>query len=71
MYTRDTTRPVKYASNYDLYKSKATNWRDTLAINNLWSGDDVVPEMLPEVCRQSPVHAPSAVFDFQFSVFCF
>ncbi|XP_016724414.1 uncharacterized protein [Gossypium hirsutum] len=29
-YTRDATRKVLYLRNYDLYKPKATNWRDSL-----------------------------------------
>ncbi|PIA36436.1 hypothetical protein AQUCO_03400368v1 [Aquilegia coerulea] len=49
-YTRDRTKKVWYNSNFDLYVSKAANWRDTLAINILRS-DPLNPQELPAVCR--------------------
>ncbi|ERN05151.1 hypothetical protein AMTRI_Chr01g131110 [Amborella trichopoda] len=32
-YTRDHTKGVAFASNFDLYRSKAASWRDTLLVN--------------------------------------
>ncbi|XP_022723093.1 deacetoxyvindoline 4-hydroxylase-like [Durio zibethinus] len=49
-YTRDTTRrKALYLSNYDLYKSKAANWRDSLGC--LMAPNPPDPSELPEVCR--------------------
>lgn len=47
-YSRDLKRIVRFNSNYDLYQSKAANWRDTLAFTK-----PVVDhtQELPEVCR--------------------
>ncbi|KNA12366.1 hypothetical protein SOVF_126630 [Spinacia oleracea] len=49
-YSRDMSRQVLYLSNYDLYKSQAANWRDSLAVNISNSGH-LDPEELPEICR--------------------
>lgn len=49
-YTRDRSRPVRYDSNYDLYRSKVANWRDTLQISNVFV-PELKPEVLPSVCR--------------------
>ncbi|XP_074284171.1 uncharacterized protein LOC141608726 [Silene latifolia] len=49
-YTRDRTKPVLYVSNYDLYLSRAANWRDTLAIVNPYPGFLDTNE-IPEICR--------------------
>ena len=49
-YTRDTAgRKVLYLSNYDLYKSKAANWRDSLGC--MMAPDSPDPAELPQVCR--------------------
>lgn len=48
-YTRGTTNQVVYNSNYDLYNSRAANWKDTLIINNYY--DHLDPNELPEICR--------------------
>ncbi|KAL2530325.1 1-aminocyclopropane-1-carboxylate oxidase-like protein 1 [Forsythia ovata] len=53
-YSRDRIKKVKYASNIDLYRSSAANWRDTLTISLLVS-DRVEPDELPEVCRSSTI----------------
>ncbi|KAF5182904.1 1-aminocyclopropane-1-carboxylate oxidase-like protein [Thalictrum thalictroides] len=49
-HSRDRSKKVYYNSNFDLYLSKAANWRDTLAINVLRS-DPLNPEELPDACR--------------------
>ncbi|KAK4371358.1 hypothetical protein RND71_010833 [Anisodus tanguticus] len=49
-YSRDNLKKVKFNSNFDLYQSKAANWRDTLACTmapNSPSSDE-----LPETCRE-------------------
>ncbi|KAF3456509.1 hypothetical protein FNV43_RR01161 [Rhamnella rubrinervis] len=30
-YTRDSSKPVVYDSNFDLYSAPSANWRDTLS----------------------------------------
>lgn len=50
-YSRDfKSRRVRYESNFDLYQSRAANWRDTLNISVLHSCH-IEPEELPAVCR--------------------
>ncbi|KAF7112270.1 hypothetical protein RHSIM_RhsimUnG0246600 [Rhododendron simsii] len=49
-YTRDRMNKVRFESNYDLYKSKAANWRDTLNIEMLVS-DQLDPDEIPTACR--------------------
>ncbi|KAJ8562867.1 hypothetical protein K7X08_031319 [Anisodus acutangulus] len=49
-YSRDNLKKVKFNSNFDLYQSKAANWRDTLVCAmapNSPSSDE-----LPETCRE-------------------
>ncbi|KAK1308884.1 hypothetical protein QJS10_CPA09g01759 [Acorus calamus] len=49
-YTRDYMRSVYYTSNFDLYKSRAANWRDTLTC--VMAPQPPEPADLPEVCRE-------------------
>ncbi|KAL9240336.1 hypothetical protein vseg_014570 [Gypsophila vaccaria] len=49
-YTRDLMRKVMYGSNYDLYVSKAANWRDTLTLKSVYPGF-LDPRDVPEICR--------------------
>lgn len=49
-YSRDKTKKVKFNSNYDLFKSKAANWRDTLSISMLVS-EHINPTEVPSICR--------------------
>ncbi|PIA36433.1 hypothetical protein AQUCO_03400367v1 [Aquilegia coerulea] len=49
-HTRDRAKKVWYNSNFDLYVSKAANWRDTLTVNMIRS-DPMNPEELPTACR--------------------
>lgn len=48
-FSRDTSRKVRYASSYDLFKSRAANWRDTF--NCSYDLGDIDPLLLPEVSR--------------------
>ena len=48
-YTRDLTRKVIYNSNFDLYVSKAANWRDTFYC--LMAPHPLNPQELPATCR--------------------
>ena len=48
-YSRDHKKEkVRYESNFDLYISKAANWRDTIYV--MFDGV-VKPEDIPEICR--------------------
>lgn len=49
-YTRDPSSRVRYNSNFDLFTSKAADWRDTLGIS---FHDGFQPEQLPLPCRES------------------
>lgn len=49
-YTRDGNKEVVYNTNYDLYQSKAANWRDTLTITSAVVSHHN-PEVLPLICR--------------------
>ncbi|CDO99213.1 unnamed protein product [Coffea canephora] len=48
-YTRQTSKKVQYTSNFDLYKSRSANWRDTLFC--VMGPEPLDPLQLPEVCR--------------------
>ncbi|XP_057982904.1 1-aminocyclopropane-1-carboxylate oxidase homolog 1-like [Malania oleifera] len=48
-YTRDVKK-VRFNSNFDLYQSKAANWRDTLLCS--MAPDPPSSEELPETCRE-------------------
>ncbi|XP_057960976.1 1-aminocyclopropane-1-carboxylate oxidase homolog 1-like [Malania oleifera] len=48
-YTRDVKK-VRFNSNFDLYQSKAANWRDTLVC--IMAPDPPSAEELPETCRE-------------------
>ncbi|KAH9602329.1 hypothetical protein KSS87_010911 [Heliosperma pusillum] len=51
-YNRDNFKAVSYSTNYDLYKSKAANWRDTLSLSTLSLGS-FDPQDLPSICRHT------------------
>ncbi|GAB2294459.1 hypothetical protein Dimus_028665 [Dionaea muscipula] len=51
LYGMDNTKPVMYGSNYDLYSSTAANWRDSLVVNNIFTGHDLQPSHLPPIFR--------------------
>lgn len=48
-YSREPQRKVKYISNFDLYKSRSANWRDTMFC--LMGPEPLDSSELPEVCR--------------------
>ncbi|KAL5981367.1 hypothetical protein ACLOJK_015422 [Asimina triloba] len=48
-YTRDSGKSVLYSSNFDLYQSKAANWRDTLSF--VMAPKPLDPLDLPAACR--------------------
>ncbi|KAL9410833.1 hypothetical protein AB3S75_044580 [Citrus x aurantiifolia] len=51
-YTRERTRNVRFNSNFDLYHSRTTSWRDSLAIST--SGTkSLEPNEWPKVCRDT------------------
>lgn len=52
LYTRDRTKRVRFESNYDLYESKAANWKGTLNMSRLVTTDHVIEaDEIPAVCR--------------------
>nr|UHH90044.1 2-oxoglutarate dependent dioxygenase tanshinone IIA synthase [Salvia trijuga] len=53
-HPREAMQKVEYASNVDLYRSRAANWRDSLKIS-LAGSDRIQPEELPEICRDSTI----------------
>ncbi|KAF9590721.1 hypothetical protein IFM89_036845 [Coptis chinensis] len=57
LYSRDRKKRVKFTSNFDLYTSKAANWRDSLSISMLAS-DPLDPDELP-ICRYEQKHLRS------------
>ncbi|KAL8525147.1 hypothetical protein ACS0TY_014678 [Phlomoides rotata] len=54
-HSRGRIQKVKYASNVDLYRSRAANWRDSLTIS-LSTGDHIEPHELPEICSESTIN---------------
>ncbi|XWS08809.1 hypothetical protein CRYUN_Cryun40dG0032500 [Craigia yunnanensis] len=51
LYSRDSTKKVRFNSNFDLYASQTADWRDTLTLSFLDSDPD--PNEMPAVCRKS------------------
>lgn len=49
LYSRDFTKQVTFLSSFDLYTSRAANWRDSLAVQTLHA--DLDPQQLPPICR--------------------
>ncbi|KAM0016139.1 putative deacetoxyvindoline 4-hydroxylase [Helianthus debilis subsp. tardiflorus] len=54
-YSRDPERMVKFNTNYDLYMSRAANWRDTLIIDML-NNYHLDPQDLPSICREATIN---------------
>ncbi|MCL7027115.1 hypothetical protein MKW94_029466 [Papaver nudicaule] len=50
LYKKDLSRRVQFDCNFDLYRSRSANWRDTLRCL-LLTPDPINPEELPETCR--------------------
>ncbi|CAM8905501.1 unnamed protein product [Rhodiola kirilowii] len=51
-YSREATKKVMFNSNYDLFLSRAANWRDSLSVSMITS-PHVDPNDLPLVCRDA------------------
>ncbi|OUZ99384.1 Oxoglutarate/iron-dependent dioxygenase [Macleaya cordata] len=49
-YTRDMERGVGFASNFDLFRSKAASWRDSLQLRMGPTPPDF--DLIPEICRR-------------------
>lgn len=49
-YSRDKMKKVRFNSNFDLYKARFANWRDTLSC--LMAPNPPPPEEYPEACRE-------------------
>ncbi|PSS33776.1 1-aminocyclopropane-1-carboxylate oxidase [Actinidia chinensis var. chinensis] len=49
-YTRDKKNRVRFESNYDLYQSRAANWRDTLN-KFMRTSDQLDPDEIHTTCR--------------------
>nr|GMD65563.1 1-aminocyclopropane-1-carboxylate oxidase homolog 1 [Ipomoea batatas] len=62
-YSRDTTKPFIYNTNFDFYTAPAANWRDTMYCS--MAPNPPKPEELPQVCRDVLIEyskTKSAVF---------
>ncbi|KAJ1409336.1 Oxoglutarate/iron-dependent dioxygenase [Sesbania bispinosa] len=49
-YSRDFSRKVRFNSNFDLYQSKAANWRDSIFFS--MAPESPKPEEFPTTCRE-------------------
>ncbi|KAF0899393.1 hypothetical protein E2562_019513 [Oryza meyeriana var. granulata] len=58
-YTRDNARKVRFNSNFDLFRSPAANWRDTLFME--MAPEEPSPEEIPAACRDVAVEYTAAV----------
>lgn len=65
-YSRDRTRKVRFNSNFDLYRSKAANWRDSLGIASI---NDLDPKEIPAVCRDSTIEYSNYVKELGSTLF--
>ncbi|XP_020244021.1 1-aminocyclopropane-1-carboxylate oxidase homolog 3-like, partial [Asparagus officinalis] len=52
-YSREFVGGVSYASNFDLFRSAAASWRDTVQIR-FWRGS-FDPDRIPEICREEVI----------------
>ncbi|KAI3705979.1 hypothetical protein L1987_76230 [Smallanthus sonchifolius] len=66
-YTRDVSKTVVYNSNFDLYSSLATNWRDTFL--SIMAPSVPRPEDLPEVCREIQIEYSNQIMKLGGSLF--
>ncbi|KAE8734134.1 1-aminocyclopropane-1-carboxylate oxidase-like protein 3 [Hibiscus syriacus] len=66
-YTRDPSRKVLYLSNYDLFKSKAANWRDSLGCVMVCD-NPLQPADLPQVCRDIVMDYTKQVMTLSFTL---
>ncbi|KAF7807021.1 1-aminocyclopropane-1-carboxylate oxidase-like protein 1-like [Senna tora] len=61
LYSRDRSRPVVYNSNFDLFTSKAANWRDTFYC--IMAPNPPKLECLPTICRETLVEYSKHVME--------
>ncbi|XP_057959506.1 1-aminocyclopropane-1-carboxylate oxidase homolog 1-like [Malania oleifera] len=67
MYIRDKTRKVIHYSNFDLYSSRAANWRDSIFC--LMAPDPPQPQELPHVLRDILMEYSKQTMKLGFSLF--
>ncbi|KAK4361544.1 hypothetical protein RND71_020496 [Anisodus tanguticus] len=66
-YSRDVTRKFSYNSNFDLHKTRAANWRDTLSFVIAPNPPD--PKEMAEVCRDVLIKYSEYVMKLGLSLF--
>ncbi|GAB4843173.1 hypothetical protein Ancab_013149 [Ancistrocladus abbreviatus] len=66
LYIRERTKQVKFNTNYDLYRSRAANWRDTLTVDHVRSGTQFDASQLPAICRSSVFSFPVILLLYRF-----
>ncbi|KAJ4847559.1 hypothetical protein Tsubulata_015374, partial [Turnera subulata] len=66
-YTRDVSRKFIYNSNFNLYKSRVANWRDTFVSS--MAPHPPKPEELPEACRDIMVEYSKQVIKLAITLF--
>ncbi|XP_056169901.1 1-aminocyclopropane-1-carboxylate oxidase homolog 1-like [Syzygium oleosum] len=66
-YSRDFTRGVAYHSNFNLYRTEAANWRDTLFC--IMAPNAPVAEDLPAVCRDIMLEFSKQVMNLGITLF--
>nr|DAD19849.1 TPA_asm: hypothetical protein HUJ06_021312 [Nelumbo nucifera] len=66
-YIRDPTRKVRFNSNFDLYRSRAANWRDTLLC--VMAPHPPSLEELPLVCRDAVMEYSKQVASLGLTLF--
>ncbi|KAK4586124.1 hypothetical protein RGQ29_023351 [Quercus rubra] len=66
-YTRELAKKVKFRSNFDLYKSRFANWRDSLYC--VMGPDPLDPQELPLVCRDITIEYSNLVHKLGITLF--
>ncbi|KAG5608767.1 hypothetical protein H5410_020048 [Solanum commersonii] len=66
-YSRDNLKKVKFNSNFDLYSSKAANWRDSLTC--VMAPNPPTKDELPEACREELLQYSEHVIKLGHTIF--
>ncbi|KAK4586127.1 hypothetical protein RGQ29_023354 [Quercus rubra] len=66
-HTRELMKKVKFGSNFDLYKSRFANWRDSLFC--VMGPDPLDPQELPPVCRDITIEYSNQVHKLGITLF--
>nr|XP_009765554.1 PREDICTED: 1-aminocyclopropane-1-carboxylate oxidase homolog 1-like [Nicotiana sylvestris] len=66
-YSRDNLKKVKFNSNFDLYQSKAANWRDTLGC--IMAPNPPRSDELPDACRKELLEYSEHVRELGITIF--